>query len=304
MSSNTETHSDVKKVGFLCEFCDKKLASKFSLDRHKLVCKKCENNDKNTIRNCKNTIRNCKNTIQNFEKAIPQVNKRFNCKKCNKGYNTLRLLNEHEQKCKGLDILTCPRCMKTFSSSGNKSNHIKRNNCKARSIIYANTPHTNITNNNITNNNINTINNNNIIINNYGNERTDYITFDDMIKILQHSGSSIIPKYIQMKHFNKNFPENNNIKYDIKNGCLIKKDDGWRSVGIDNISRRLIDHNSGEIGKFYDKNKENINKIIKDIQFLEYVTSKFNYLDLHLDKTFFNDLKNEIKYIIKSSVLI
>ena len=297
MSSNTETHSDVKKVGFLCEFCDKKLASKFSLDRHKLVCKKCENNDKNTIRNCKNTI-------QNFEKAIPQVNKRFNCKKCNKGYNTLRLLNEHEQKCKGLDILTCPRCMKTFSSSGNKSNHIKRNNCKARSIIYANTPHTNITNNNITNNNINTINNNNIIINNYGNERTDYITFDDMIKILQHSGSSIIPKYIQMKHFNKNFPEKNNIKYDIKNGCLIKKDDGWRSVGIDNISRRLIDHNSGEIGKFYDKNKENINKIIKDIQFLEYVTSKFNYLDLHLDKTFFNDLKNEIKYIIKSSVLI
>ena len=37
---------------------------------------------------------------------------------------------------------------------------------------------------------------------------------------------------------------------------------------------------------------------------LEYITSRFNYLDLHLDKKFFNDLKNEIKYIIKSNVLI
>ncbi len=304
MSFNNEIHSDAKNKEFKCEFCDKKLASKFSLDRHKLVCKKRENNCENTIQNVENTIQNCKNTIQNFKNAIPQVNKRFNCRKCNKGYNTLRLLNDHEPKCKGLNVLTCPRCMKTFSSSGNKSNHIKRNNCKPRSIIYANTPHTNITNNNITNN-INTVNNNNnIIINNYGNERTDYITFDDMIKILKHSGSSIIPKYIQMKHFNKKFPENNNIKYDIKNGCLIKNDDGWRSIGIDNISRRLIDHNSDEIGVFYDKNKDNINKIISDIQMLEYITSRFNYLDLHLDKKFFNDLKNEIKYIIKSNVLI
>jgi len=125
-----------------------------------------------------------------------------------------------------------------------------------------------------------------------------------MIRILKDSGSSIIPKYIQMKHFNKNFPENNNIKYDVRNGCLIKKGDEWRSIGIDNISRRLIDHNSGEIGIFYNKNKDDINKIFKDIQFLEYVTSRFNYLDLHLDKKFFNDLKNEIKYIIKSNVLI
>ena len=110
MSSNNETHSDVRKKEFLCEFCDKKLASKFSLDRHKLVCKKSEINDKNTIRNVENTIRNVENTIQNFENAIPQVNKRFNCKKCDKGYNTLRLLNDHEPKCKGLNVLTCPRC--------------------------------------------------------------------------------------------------------------------------------------------------------------------------------------------------
>ena len=289
MSVINNTSSDVKNTGFICGFCDKKLASKFSLDRHKLVCKKKDNN-------CENVHRILENVHPFLENVNLQSNKCHNCKKCNKGYSTMRYLNEHEKKCKGLSILTCPKCMVTFSSRFSKSNHIKRNNCKPRSIVYANTPTTNIINN-ITINNT-------IIINNYGNERTDYITFDDMIQILKNSGSSIIPKYIQLKHFNKNFPENNNIKYDVRNGCLIKKGDEWRCVGIDNISKRLIDHNSGEIGKFYDKNKENINKIFKDIQLLEYITTKFNYLDLHLDKTFFNELKNEIKYIIKSNILI
>jgi hypothetical protein len=39
-----------------------------------------------------------------------------------------------------------------------------------------------------------------------------------MIKILK-SGDNIIPKYIE---FNKNFPENHNIKYEKNKGCLIK----------------------------------------------------------------------------------
>ena len=304
MNLDNEIHSDKKNREFKCEFCDKNLASKFSLTRHKMVCKKREIETENVHQFLENVHRNLENVNQNLENVNLQSNKCYNCKKCNKGYSTIKYLNDHEKKCKGLSILTCPKCMITFSSRFSKSNHIKRNNCKPRSIVFANTPQTN---NNITiNNTINTtINNNNkIIINNYGNERTDYITFDDMIRILKDSGSSIIPKYIQLKHFNKNFPENNNIKYDVRNGCLIKKGDEWRSIGIDNISRRLIDHNSGEIGIFYNKNKDDINKIFKDIQFLEYVTSRFNYLDLHLDKKFFNDLKNEIKYIIKSNVLI
>ena len=299
MTLDNDIQTDKKKREFKCEFCNKNLASKFSLERHKMVCKKREIKTENVHQFLENVHRNLENVNQNLENVNLQSNKCYNCKKCNKGYSTMKYLNDHEKKCKGLSILTCPKCMITFSSRFSKSNHIKRNNCKPRSIVFANTPQTN---NNITINN--TINiNNKIIINNYGNERTDYITFDDMIRILKDSGSSIIPKYIQMKHFNKNFPENNNIKYDVRNGCLIKKGDEWRSIGIDNISRRLIDHNSGEIGIFYNKNKDDINKIFKDIQFLEYVTSRFNYLDLHLDKKFFNDLKNEIKYIIKSNVL-
>jgi len=86
--------------------------------------------------------------------------------------------------------------MKTFSNTSNKSAHIKKNNCKAKSIIHAVNTETKTIN----------IEGNNNIINNFGNERTDYITFDDMIKILKLSGDNIIPRYIEFKHFNKDFP--------------------------------------------------------------------------------------------------
>jgi hypothetical protein len=291
---NSDIQNDNKIKVFKCDVCNKILASKYSVERHKKTCKIAKNQEKNVNPNLKNVNSNLKNVNSIFEKN------KISCKLCNKNYKTVRSLKEHEKKCKGLDVLTCPKCMKTFGSRFSKSNHIRRGNCEARSIIYANTNITNNTINNITNNTIN----NNIIINNYGNERTDYITFDDMIRILKDSGNSVIPRYIQMKHFNKGFPENNNIKYDDNKGCLIKKDNEWRNVCIDNLSKKLMNHNSNEIGVFYNKNKDKINKIFKDMEFLEFINTRFNYLDLHLDKKLFNDLKNEIKYIIKGNILI
>ena len=104
-----------------------------------------------------------------------------------------------------------------------------------------------------------------------------------------------------MKHFNKKFPENNN-------GCLIKKDNEWKYIGIEYFSKRLINQNSAELGIFYNKNKENLNKIFKDIELLEFINTRFNYLDLHLNKKLFNDLKNEIylfnKYVLKNKKII
>ena len=76
-----------------------------------------------------------------------------------------------------------------------------------KSIVYA-TNHNitnNITTNNITNNNTINNNNNTFIINNYGSERLDYLSDEDMYTILTNSNN--IPLYIEKKHFNKEFPE-------------------------------------------------------------------------------------------------
>ena len=45
---------------------------------------------------------------------------------------------------------------------------------------------------------------------NFGYERIDYFTFEDMINILINDDTVL--KYIEMKHFNNDFPENHNMK--------------------------------------------------------------------------------------------
>jgi len=243
-------------------------------------------------------------------------NEIFICKKCNKNYKTKRSYIIHEEKCNGLNILTCPKCMLTFSSRFCKSAHLKRNNCKAKSIIYYNKEDNNSNNSNIINNNSNNtynininINNNsnniiNNIINNYGSERKDYITFEDIINILLKSGNNIVPKYIEFKHFNNKFPENKNIKYEKNNRCLIRENGEWKYTNIEELSNNLIRKNSNELTEYYRNKKDNIEERIKDIDLIQFVYSRLNYLDLSLNKNIYKDIKNEIKNIIKNTILI
>ena len=190
------------------------------------------------------------------------------CKKCNKIYKNKKYLVSHEAKCKGIDELTCPRCMVSFTTRQHKYRHITNNKCKPRSIIHARTPNAdNITNNinsqNIENqNNINTLNNtqnNNIIINNYGSERMDYLDFDKMLDIFKtaYNIPSILTKHI---HFNKDFPENNNItcSNDDKNYSLVKMNDEYIFKNLNNLVYELIKDKTRLMHNFATGNKENI----------------------------------------------
>jgi hypothetical protein len=301
-------------MSFFCEECQYSTNKKYNLIRHQnskhfkkeLKIQNEENliqNEENLIQNEENLIQNEDNLIQNEDNLIQNKNC-LNCTKCNKIYKTKKYLINHEKICIGINSLTCPKCMKSFSSYGNKSKHIKKNKCKAKSIIHLvntdneNKPSIYINGNN--NNNNNTINN--TIINNFGNERTDYITLDDMIQIFK-CGDNIIPKYIELKHFNKEFPENHNIKYEKNKGCLIKNDNRWGLTNLDIISSKLFDKNSFELRNYYNNQKTDIEEKIKNIELLEFIYSRLNYLDLNLNRTLFNNIKNEIKNIIKYNML-
>jgi len=310
---------------FSCEYCDFTTKRKYNLQRHQIAfhisnISKIQNegkaiqnegkaiqNEEKAIQNEEKAIQNEEKAIQNEEKAIQPMNECLNCTKCNKIYKTKKYLINHEKNCIGINSLTCPKCMKSFSSYGNKCKHIKKNNCKAKSIIHSSnnniTPNININGNN--NNNISGNNNiiNNNYINNFGSERTDYITYEDMYNILRLSGNNVIPKYIEMKHFNKDFPENHNIKYEKNNNCLIKKNGEWRITNIEHLSNNLIDKNSNEIRNYYNDNKTKINNSISDIDLIEFIFKKFNYLDLCLDKKLYTNIKDEIKEIIRSTTI-
>ena len=294
---------------YKCNHCDYITNRTNNLKRHQNTVHKLLNekilNETNNIHLEKNNILLEKNNIHSEDINNNKDNDNYICKKCNKSYKTKKSFINHDEKCIGLSILTCPKCMKTFSHVNNKNKHMKRNNCKAKSIVHYNKENNNnivINNNIVNNNNIVIINNN--IINNYGSERKDYITFEDIMNILVKGGNSIVPRYIELKHFNDNFPENKNIKYEKNNKCLIREKGEWKYTNIEQLSNKLIKKNSYELSEYYNNKKNNIEERIKDINLIEFIYSRLNYLDLSINKNIYKDIKNEIKNIIKSTLLI
>jgi len=296
---------------FQCSFCNYITDRKFNLQRH--IGKKHNDIDKNNdiLQNGQNDIPKEQNDIPNRQNDIPKrqndipsskndIPCEFICKKCNKLYKTLKHLKTHELKCKKVDNLTCPKCMISFTHRNNKNRHIKANKCNARSIIHARTPNIqNITNNNITNNN--NIQNN-FIINNFGSERIDHISHEDIVKMLT-SGQNTIPMFIEKKHFDKQFPENNNIKYTLENKCKIFEDNKWKEKDIGLLSSSLV-HDNTEILLLYcdSKDKEVLNTI-QDIDKYENVKNKLFILYNKTDSAKYNTIIAKIKDLIKNCEL-
>ena len=196
-------------------------------------------------------------------KDFKDNNENNRCSKCNKFYKTKKYLISHQPKCNGLNILSCPKCMTTFTTTSNKSKHIKKNNCKSKSINY------------------------NIImkddyIKNYGNERIDYLEdFINKPTIKDLPIHKKLIKYIEYKYFNEEFPENRNIKYE-NNNCLIREDGKWKSKNLNNMIIDIIDKNKLIIiyNNFIEYTEEDNEKVIID---------NYKYI------------KNELKVLIKSS---
>jgi len=310
------TQNDAEKT-HKCAFCLYCSKRRFDLKRHhnaKHKDKLFENNGsgqtvQNDIPNVQNVIPNLQNVIPNVQNVIPNVQnvipKTFSCTKCNKIYKTSRHLQNHERNCNKVDSLTCPRCMISFTNRHNKNRHIKADKCKARSIIHARTPNIhNITNNNniINNTTNNTQNNiqNKIIINNFGSERIDHISDEDIMKILQ-SGTNTVPLYIKKKHFDKNFPENNNIKYSNDNKCQVLEDNYWQEKDIGLLSTNLMKDNTELLLMYCDDNEIQLLNEIDDIEKYEHIRNKLFIVYNKSDNQKYNAVLTKIKELIKSS---
>ena len=100
------------------------------------------------------------------------------------------------------------------------------------------------TNNTCSNNNSNNTNSNNtIIINNYGDEDTKYITKEYILNLIANKPFKAIPEMIKHTHFNKEHPENQNIKITNKKEPYVKimKDNKWEYHDRKNTITDLID---------------------------------------------------------------
>ena len=200
--------------------------------------------------------------------------------------------------------------MISFSSRSSKSNHIKRNNCKPRSIIYARK--TNLENETI---NYNTINNiesqynigtqnnvtNNIYVNNYGNERIDYLNYEKMLEIFKKAYDipSLLTKEI---HFNEEFPENNNIKDSDKNNyALVKMKEEYILEDLNALAEELVKKNSTQIQKFAIENKEEICTNIETQKYQDMVELLLNFILLKEPLEHYKNQIKKIKDLIKNN---
>ena len=300
---------------FSCKYCTYTSNRKFNLNSHEINKHSKEilneTNKDNNATKMEHNVTDIENNVADIEHNVAELSedtnaiKKFYCSKCSKEYLTIKHLNNHEEKCIGISILTCPKCMKTFTNRHSKSRHIKNNNCKAKSIIHARQPEIIINGNNNTINNNNTTNNNNTInntyiINNYGSERLDYLSNDDMYKILTSSNS--IPLYIEQKHFNKDFPENHNIMYDDKSKrCKIKENNKWKTINLSLMSTKLINDNSNSLLVYFNKNKEELNEKIHNEELYYFILNKLLLIKNKNDKEKYNTLYNLIKFIIENN---
>ena len=153
------------------------------------------------------------------------------CKYCNKKFTRSTGLTKHLNVCKIKKEIDILRMNQNEEMKKMKKEIEELKNYK---IQNENNTTNNTTNNNIINNCHYTTTNNhndnsvNIHINNYGCENKDYITKDYLIKLLK-TPFQAIPKLIEYTHFNKDHPENQNIKLPNKKQPYVKilKNDKW-----------------------------------------------------------------------------
>ena len=287
---------------YKCEHCNYFTDRKYNYSRHINVKHYlnddnfiCSNNGENVTPNGQNVTPNGQNVTPNGQNVTPQL---F-CQKCNKIYKTKKRLIIHEIKCKGIDELTCPKCMISFSNRHHKSRHIKANNCKARSIIHAREPNPQNIIHNQTINNIQNNTQNNIFINNFGKERLDHISYDEIVKMLL-SDINTIPLYIEKKHFDKNFPENNNIVYTKENKCKVLENNSWKEKNISIVSSKLVKDNSGYLLLFCSENEIGLTQDIQNEEVLQFIKHKLMKI-YHKDDEKYKEIYNMVNDIIKNT---
>ena len=235
----------------------------------------------------------------------------YTCEKCKKNFNYkcnyLRHINKKFPCIKDDKIeFKCELCNNNFSSKSNLTRHIKgRCSVKNQAIInkltkekesienelellknnMANNSKSNIIINNITNN----ITNNNINIVNFGRERIEKLSKEEIEQIL-NSGAGALTQHVKMIHLNERLPEYQNIYLSNLRGntCLIYFNKKWIAADIDDKIDDLITYGTEDIRDLLEKT-DNENKYIRS------QTKKLiDNIDDH-DKKIILDQKKRIK---------
>jgi len=247
------------------------------------------NHSKITPNHSKIELSNHSKSLQNISKITPNhsiitpnhskipINKHI-CEYCTRVYTRRDNLTKHLKLCK----------KKIYKEDATlKIIELEEKNTKlletVEKLLVENTG-------NIITNNDNSTTINVISLNNYGSENTQYITKEYLMGLLEKPFQSI-PELIKYMHFNKDYPENQNIKLTNKKEPYIKvlKDNKWELVDRKDTINDLIDQKHSILNTV-DKNSIN-ETVIKRLD-------KFNTKYLDDDKDLIHKLYKDSELIL------
>ena len=171
------------------------------------------------------------------------VNKQ--CYYCCKEFSRIDNLNRHLKTCK----IKKENEKETNKIEKNKIEILEKHNTELLKAVEklliecSNNNKTTNNNNNHHNTNSNNTIHNTININNYGEEDTKYITRQFIVDLLKNKPFKAIPEMIKHTYFNKEHPENQNIRITNKKEPYVKimKDNKWELQDRKNTITDLID---------------------------------------------------------------
>ena len=247
------------------------------------------------------------------------------CTKCSRQYKRKIDCDRHIIRCKGIDNLQCPTCMKVFSSRFTKHEHIK--NVKCEEVIIETEEQKRIKeledelekekekskgkiitiiNNNNNNNHFNA----NIQYNDYNKLSTDHISWRRTAATYIRNGRNLPKTFCDIGRYIQNLPENQSIvlpEGQKASYCVVKDRDNESRYPLNIILPKLVSGTATKIGDDLNIAKEEGKlygaKLEEDLDMLETLMC-IDIPDLEGDSEEFkrirDDYMNAMKHVILS----
>ena len=210
-------------VYYECKLCNFSTNLKGNYKQH-LNSNKHLNNTTNSLISMVKTQKDPKKTQKDPKKT--QKDPIFLCNFCEAKFSSYAHKRRHELH----------RCKEVSSIKDKKIKTLEKEKKKLEKQIEKMIDKVGIVNNTTNNNNTQNI----IVVNNYGKENTDYLTFDKIKKLLDRPYDSV-QELIKMLHFDSEHPENHNIKITNKKEpyALVWNDPIWELRKKKKCSKRF-----------------------------------------------------------------
>ena len=263
---------------FKCKRCNKIFDRKYNYDRHINNKKVCEINIEVI-----EEIENEQIIPPSNEQSKPAIKLNLSeCDYCGKSYSTKFNLNKHIKKCivlnKKNEINEQKEALYKERISHLETQVLELTKKVGNTYSYQINQHVD-----------QSVHQQNIQINAYGNENLNYITPNQIEKLISHP-STCLPEFIKMVHYHEEHPENHNV-VNIKENVIktLKCKNNWKNLDFESFVEKFAIEKYDQLCDLYNSDEINIDDVIREK--FEGWANQFDYVESNTRKKAEEDAK-------------